>query len=62
MDSASSTEVIRHWYGDIQYSNQLQKEFMFDTATFFELHTSSEVDLKEQILNDIRTRYPPSKL
>ncbi|MEM1283155.1 MAG: hypothetical protein AAGG81_06335, partial [Chlamydiota bacterium] len=35
---------------------------MLDTANFFELHTSSNVDLKDQIMKDIRARYPSQKL
>lgn len=55
-------EMIKIWYGDTQHRNDTQKELMLDTASFFEMHTSSNVHLKDQIMNDIRARHPTQKL
>ena len=60
--ASSSEQTIMHWYGNIPYDNEDQRIFMLDTGSFFEMFRSEEAITSDNILNEIKTRYPPLKM
>lgn len=55
-------QMISGWYGNIAPGNDDQRRFMLDTGHLFEMHSVEKVITDENVLKEIRTKYPASKL
>lgn len=59
---AQETEMITGWYGNLQYQNEEQRQFMLATGTLFEQHSIENSIDDDKLLNEIRNKFPLDKL
>lgn len=55
-------EMIAGWYGNIRPANEEQRKFMLETGHLFEMHSVEKLITKENVLKEIRLKYPPERL
>ena len=55
-------QMIEGWYGSIKPQNEEQEKFMLDTGHLFEMHSVEKIITDENVISEIRAKYPPSRL
>lgn len=58
----SDEQMIAGWYGEIKHENDDQRRLMLDTGHLFEMHSVENIITTENVVKEIRSKYPPVKL
>lgn len=58
----TEADMITGWYGKIIPENEEQRKFMLGTGQLFELHSIDRVIDDDQVLKEIRTKFPADKM